>query len=70
MSKSNDPKGAVQASLYRGDTDKLVPREKLPEDLQKLVDDDSLLEQIYEGTFVFRQSRSTCPFFLLINTQG
>lgn len=60
MTKSTESESAGKASLYRSDTDKLVPREKLPEELQKLVDDDSLLDQVYEGTFVFRQTRLTC----------
>lgn len=58
MSKSNDSSSAAQDSLYRKDTDKLIPREKLPEDLQKLVDDDdSLVDQIYEGTFVVQSNK-------------
>ena len=58
MSKSNASSSAAQASLYRKDTDKLIPREKLPEDLQKLVDDDdSLVDQIYEGTFVVQSNK-------------
>ena len=51
MSNPNSSKGAIQTSVYPADTNKLVPRGKLPTDLQKLVDDDeSLLEQIYDGT--------------------
>lgn len=51
MSKPNGPRGSIQTSVYPADTDKLVPREKLPDDLQKLVDgDDSLLDQLYDGT--------------------
>lgn len=57
MTKSNESENASKASLYRKDTDKLVPREKLPDELQKLVDDeDSLLDQIYDGTFVLRHT--------------
>lgn len=51
MSKPNGPRGSIQTSIYPADTDKLVPREKLPADLQKLVDnDDSLFDQLYDGT--------------------
>ena len=63
MTKENEADNAAKASLYRRDTDKLVPREKLPDELQKLVDDeDSLLEQIYDGTFVLRQTKLNCTF--------
>lgn len=61
MTKDKESENAANASLYRRDTDKLVPREKLPDELQKLVDDeDTLLDQIYDGTFVFRQTRFNC----------
>lgn len=54
MTKSTESENARKAALYRKDTDKLIPREKLPDELQKLVDDeDSIIEQIYDGTFVF-----------------
>ena len=50
-SNSNDEgqrKGVVSNKL-----DTLVPREKLPTSLQKIVDDeDTLLDQIYDGTYV------------------
>lgn len=55
MTKSTESENASKASLYRKDIDKLVPREKLPDELQKLVDDDdSIIDQIYDGTFVLR----------------
>ena len=50
MSKSNDSDSAVQRRPKPSDNDPL-PREKLPESLQKIVDnEDSLLDQIYDGT--------------------
>ena len=43
---SNQRKGSLSSNL-----DAVVPREKLPARLQKLVDDDeTLLDQIYDGT--------------------
>lgn len=57
MTKSTESENASKAALYRKDTDKLIPREKLPDELQKLVDDeDSIIDQIYDGTFVFRET--------------
>lgn len=52
MSKGKDSKGLGQISAQSAETDKPLPaREMLPNDLQKLVDDeDSLLEQVYDGT--------------------
>jgi hypothetical protein len=60
MSKSNDSNGTVQTPWSSRDADKPVPREKLPDALQKIVDDDddSLMEQIYEGTYVFQHTES------------
>lgn len=52
MSKGNDSQGLGQSSAQSVETDKpLPPREKLPNELQKLVDDeDSLLDQVYDGS--------------------
>ncbi|MCJ1264171.1 hypothetical protein MMC22_004042 [Lobaria immixta] len=52
MSKGKDSQGLGQLSAQSAEIDKpLPPREKLPNDLQKLVDDeDSLLDQVYGGT--------------------
>lgn len=52
MSKGKDSQGLGQSSTRSAESDKpLPPREKLPNDLQKLVDDeDSLLDQVYDGT--------------------
>lgn len=50
MSKGKDPKALNQTSAQSGETDKPLPRGKLPKDLQKLVDDeDTLLDQLYDG---------------------
>ena len=48
MSGENESKGAVQR---RAPLDPNLSREKLPSDLQKIVDDEeTLLDQIYDGT--------------------
>ena len=48
MSGKNESNEAVQR---RAPLSPDLPREKLPKDLQKIVDDeDSLLDQIYDGT--------------------
>ena len=50
MSKDKDPKASSQTSVPSTEVDKPLPQGKLPKDLQKLVDDeDSLLDQIYDG---------------------
>ena len=50
MSKPNDKSNTVQRRPKPSENDEF-PREKLPESLQKIVDDeDSLLDQIYDGT--------------------
>lgn len=71
MTKSNESESARQALQYRRDTDKLVPREKLPDELQQLVDDeDSLLDQIYDGTFVLKIIEIELHYLLLTIIQG
>ena len=52
MSKGKDSRGLGQGSAQSAEMDQpLPPREKLPNELQKLVDDeDSLLDQVYDGT--------------------
>ncbi|KAF6224960.1 hypothetical protein HO133_010155 [Letharia lupina] len=50
MSSSNDSNTNVQRRVKHAEDDPL-PREKLPESLQKIVDnEESLMEQIYDGT--------------------
>ena len=50
MSSKEDSNKAVQRRSNPSENNPL-PREKLPESLQKIVDDeDSLLDQIYDGT--------------------
>lgn len=52
MSSNKDPNNPVQKRVKHSDDDPL-PREKLPADLQKIVDnEESLFEQIYDGTYV------------------
>ncbi len=47
----SDKKGPNEAVQRRPPLDPTLAREKLPKDLQKLVDEeDSLLDQIYDGT--------------------
>ena len=51
MSKDNNSSGVVQRRGPPPDPDVPVPREKLPQELQKLVDnEESLMDQIYDGT--------------------
>lgn len=53
MSKGKDPKALEQTSVQSAETDKPLSRGTLPKDLQKLVDDeDSLLDQLYDGKWV------------------
>ncbi|KAG8531537.1 uncharacterized protein KY384_003166 [Bacidia gigantensis] len=50
MTSEDRPNSSLTQRKKPADTD-LLPREKLPQDLQNLVDDDeSLLDQIYDGT--------------------
>lgn len=52
MSSSKDSNTNVQRRVKHSEDDPL-PREKLPESLQKIVDnEESLMEQIYDGTYV------------------
>ena len=69
MSKADGSSASVQkrASLPDNAVAKPLPREKLPAELQKIVDaddsnDDSLFDRIYEGTYVCVSP----PSFLLI----
>ena len=51
MSRSNDST-VVQRRAEPSDAP-LPPREKLPDELQKIVDDeDSLMDALYDGTYV------------------
>ena len=54
MSKDNSSTGVLQRKVQPQDSNAPLPaREKLPADLQKIVDDeDSLFEQLYDGTYV------------------
>jgi hypothetical protein len=59
MSRPNDST-AVQRRPHG--TDDPLPREKLPDELQKIVDDeDTLLESLYDGTYVSQPTHSTFP---------
>lgn len=50
MSNNKDSNSTVQRRVKKIKDDPL-PREKLPESLQKIVDnEESLMEQIYDGT--------------------
>ena len=50
MSNSKGPGDAVQKRTKPSEMDP-IPKEKLPENLQKLVDnEESLMDQIYDGT--------------------
>ena len=52
MSSDKDSNNSVQRRVKYSEDDPL-PREKLPESLQNIVDnEESLLEQIYDGTYV------------------
>lgn len=52
MSSNKDSNTTVQRQVKHSEDDPL-PREKLPESLQKIVDnEESLMEQIYDGTYV------------------
>lgn len=52
MSSDKDSNTLVQRRAKPSD-DEPLPREKLPESLQKIVDnEESLMEQIYDGTYV------------------
>ncbi len=59
MSNDNNSNNPVQRRAKSSEDDPL-PREALPESLQKLVDnEESLMEQVYDGTYVEK------PFFRL-----
>ena len=52
MSNKKDSNATVQRAAKPSDADPL-PREKLPESLQKIVDnEESLMDQLYDGTYV------------------
>lgn len=52
MASDKSSNTAVQRRVEHSEDDPL-PREKLPESLQKIVDnEESLMEQIYDGTYV------------------
>ena len=52
MSSNKDSNNAVQRRVKPSEGDPL-PREKLPESLQKIVDnEESLVDQLYDGTYV------------------
>ena len=52
MSKNKDSNTTVQKPEKPSESDPL-PREKLPESLQKIVDnEESLFDQLYDGTYV------------------
>lgn len=62
MSKGKDPKESAQTSVQ---PTPLHPHGKLPTELQKLLDDDdSLLDQIYDGTYVIHSLTTslTCSY--------
>lgn len=59
MSRPNDST-AVQRRPPTADDP--LPREKLPNELQKIVDDeDTLLESLYDGTYVLQLTRYIFP---------
>lgn len=52
MSSNKDSNTTVERRVKHSEDDPL-PREKLPKSLQKIVDnEESLMEQIYDGTYV------------------
>ena len=54
MSKENNSNGTAHRRGAPPDPEAPIAREKLPDDLQHLVDDDeSLMDKIYDGTYVF-----------------
>ena len=56
MSSNKDSNTTVHRRVKHLEDDSL-PREKLPESLQKIVDnEESLMEQIYDGTYVHHVS--------------
>ena len=60
MSGNKEPNSTVQRRVKHSEDDPL-PREKLPESLQKIVDnEESLLEQVYDGTY----ADSPSPIYL------
>ena len=61
MSRDKDSDTLVQRRTKHSD-DEPLPREKLPESLQKIVDnEESLMEQIYDGTYVHCYSSLPYP---------
>ena len=61
MTKADNSNGTVQRRGGAFDPDAPVAREKLPDELQKLVDDEeSLMDQIYDGTWVFGTYEEWC----------
>ena len=53
MSSNKDSNTTVQRRAAKHSEDDPLPREKLPESLQKIVDnEESLWEQVYDGTYV------------------
>lgn len=67
MSSNKDSNNTVQRRVKHSE-DEPLPREKLPESLQKIVDnEESLMEQIYDGTYAQILS-SACPKPSLIVT--
>ena len=64
MSSNKDSKTTVQRRTNPSEDDPL-PREKLPESLQKIVDnEESLMDQIYDGTYVKHISPAYLRAFL------
>ena len=52
MSSNKDSNTTIQRRVNHSEDDPL-PREKLPDSLQKIVDnEESLMEQVYDGTYV------------------
>jgi len=64
MSRPNDSTTVQRRPPPADDT---LPREKLPDELQKIVDDeDTLLESLYDGTYVLQSTHSTFPLNLYL----
>lgn len=64
MSNNQDSNATVQRPAKPSEADPL-PREKLPDSLQKIVDnEESLMDQLYDGTYVtyyFLVYERACP---------
>lgn len=63
MSRPNGPDKTVHRRPYSNDAP-LPPQEKLPDELQKMVDDEeTLMDSLYDGTYVLSRLTCHCSIF-------